>query len=51
MLWFMFPRWRRRSLWFLAVYLIILVGGAIALWLLVPDEVKKTIRDTYLNPG
>ncbi|MBU0616437.1 MAG: hypothetical protein KKI02_01835 [Planctomycetes bacterium] len=51
MLWFMFRRRRRRTLWFLLVYLLVLVGGATALWLLVPDEVKKAIRDTYFNPG
>ncbi len=51
MVWFMFRRRRRRSVWFLVVYLIVLVGGAIALWLLVPDEVKQTIRETYFNSG
>jgi len=51
MLWFMFPRRRRRSLWFLAVYLIVVLAGAIALWLLVPDDVEQTIRETYFNPG
>lgn len=51
MLWFMFPRRRKRPLWFLVVYLLVVLGGAIALWLLVPDEVKQTIRETYFNPG
>jgi hypothetical protein len=36
---------------FLLVYLLILAGGAIALWVLVPDDVKQTIRETYFNPG
>lgn len=51
MAWSIHRRRRRRPLWFLVAYLLVVVGGAIALWLLVPDEVKQAIRDTYFNPG
>jgi hypothetical protein len=41
---------RGRYLMFLAVYLLIVIAGAVALWLLIPDDVKQAIRDTYVNP-
>jgi len=47
----MFGRRRRRSLTFLIGYLLVLVAGALALWMLIPDDVKKTIYETYINPS
>ena len=41
---------RKVFLIWLMVYGLILVGGATALWLLIPEEVKKTIYETYVNP-
>ena len=32
------------------VYLIIVIGLAVAVWFLIPDEVKQTVRDTYVDP-
>ncbi len=44
-----FGKRRGRLLWVLLFYLLIVVGGAVALWLLIPEEVKKTIYDTYFK--
>ena len=41
---------RKVFLIWLIVYGLILIGGACALWWLVPPEVKKTIYETYINP-
>ena len=41
---------RGRHLVFLLVYLLIVIAGAVALWLLIPDDVKKVIHETYVNP-
>ena len=43
-------RKRGRFIWFLLFYLLLVVAGAITLWLLIPAEVKKTIYETYVNP-
>jgi predicted nucleic acid-binding Zn ribbon protein len=43
-------RRRGRFIWFLALYLLVVAGGAIALWLLIPAEVKKAVYETYVNP-
>jgi hypothetical protein len=32
------------------IYLIVVVAGAVALWLFIPEEVKRTIWDTYVSP-
>lgn len=40
---------RRRRLPFYLIYLLILVLGAAALWIFVPDEVKRVIRETYFS--
>ena len=49
MIFFPFGRRRKRHLWLYMVYLLILAGGLIALWLLVPDETKQLIRETYFS--
>jgi ferric-dicitrate binding protein FerR (iron transport regulator) len=43
-------RRRRRLSWLLLLYVLVLIAGAVALWLLVPQEVKKAIYETYVNP-
>lgn len=43
-------RRRRRPLWLLFFYLLIVIGGAIALWLFIPEDVKKVVYETYVNP-
>ena len=42
-------RRRRRWLVFRLVYLLIVIIGAIALWLLIPEDVKTAVRETYLD--
>jgi hypothetical protein len=41
---------RRRLTWLLLLYLLVLIAGAVALWLLIPQEVKKAIYETYVSP-
>jgi hypothetical protein len=41
---------RGRFLLFLVFYLLIVIAGAVALWLLIPADVKKAIYETYINP-
>jgi hypothetical protein len=43
-------RRRGRFFVFLLVYLLIVAGGALALWLFIPEDVKKAIYETYVNP-
>ncbi len=44
-------RWpRMRFIWFLLIYLLVVTAGAVTLWLLIPDDVKKAIYETYVNP-
>lgn len=40
---------RRRGSRFYLIYLLVLALGALALWLFVPEEVKRMIRETYFN--
>lgn len=44
------PRRRGRYKVLLLVYAVILILFVIALWVLVPAEVKKVIYETYINP-
>jgi hypothetical protein len=43
-------RKRGRFTWLLLLYLLIVIGGALALWLFTPEDVKKVIYETYVNP-
>lgn len=41
---------RRLFFVWLVVYVVIIAGGAYALWRLIPAEVKKAVYETYVNP-
>jgi hypothetical protein len=41
---------RTRFLLLGLVYLLTLIGGAVALWKLLPAELWATLRDTYVTP-
>jgi hypothetical protein len=44
------PRKSRIRLWIRLIYLAVVIIAAVALWFLVPDDVKKAIYETYINP-
>jgi hypothetical protein len=41
---------RKRRYWLLLVYLLFVAAFAAALWFLIPDDVKRVIYETYINP-
>jgi predicted PurR-regulated permease PerM len=41
---------RKRLVWVLLIYLLFVIAGAIVLWLVIPEDVKKAIYETYVNP-
>ena len=41
---------RRRPYWLLIIYLLFVAACAAALWFLIPDDVKRVIYETYINP-